>query len=230
MNSLGIAGFIDFETTGLDPSEDEIIEFSLVLFSYDKNTGEIIKIVDEYSGLREPTVPIKRAASEVHGIYKRHVKGMKLDEKRISELLNQCDFLIAHNAKFDKGFYDNLSYVPPLTWYCSMSGIPWTSYGFKSKGLHRLLDDHGISIKNAHRANDDCKAAIELLKKKDKNGNSYFKALLNGRPYYEYKGSAKEIAVASENQQQQIKHQNSKGCLTLILVVVLMVWVVNNLY
>lgn len=183
----GVAGFIDVETTGLDPETDEIIELSIVVFRFNRETGEILEIIDEYTGLREPNVPIKRDASKVHGIYRRHVKGKSLDTTKIREIIKKCGgILIAHNAEFDKSFFDRMFKTEsPIAWYCSMKGIDWKGNGYKSRGLHKLLAAHGIEIDRAHRAAHDVKAAIALLSKKNKQGEYYLKELLSGNPINE---------------------------------------------
>ena len=61
--SYGIAGCIDVETTGLSPYTNEIIELGLVLFAFNRQTGKIIEVLEEYTGLREPVCSISWGAS-----------------------------------------------------------------------------------------------------------------------------------------------------------------------
>src|SRR5690606_30982181 len=100
----GIAGFIDVETTGLDPATDEIVEFALVQFTFDRDTGTIVRTIGEYVGLRQPSKPIPKEASRIHGITDQDVKGCRLDDGRILRMLGECEFVVAHNARFDFGF------------------------------------------------------------------------------------------------------------------------------
>lgn len=212
---LGQAGFLDVETTGLDELEDEIIELAIVVFRFDRDTGEIIDIIGEYTGLREPDVPIKRRASEVNGIYRRHVKGKKLDNQRIVSLLEYCEFLIAHNAEFDKGFFDQYLKIrrdPPFSWYCTMKGIDWNKRRIKRRSLQNLLLRHNIEITQTHRALDDCKAALQLLQAKNKQGDYYLKELLSNPPLFDglkYKyhpARALEEVAASATYKQDENH------------------------
>lgn len=218
---VGVAGFIDLETTGLDPYEDEIIEISIAIFRFDWETGEILEIIDEYTGMREPSVPIKKAASEVHGIYRRHVKAKSIDEDRLKGVLQKCGgILIAHNAEFDKGFFDNIAKTdPPIAWYCSMKGIDWKKHGYRSKSLHFLLSAHGIEIEKAHRAGHDVRAAIALLQKKNKQGEYYLKELLSGEPinewelriYKERKEQEKQVAATVEQAPVEIREEEGQS-------------------
>ena len=111
----GIGGCIDVETTGLSPHYNEIIEFALILFSYHCKTGEIMEVMDEYTGLREPGCVISRGATWVHGLTKEQLIGKSLAEDRIIAMLKQTDFIISHNASFDYGFVVPLSYIRRVT-------------------------------------------------------------------------------------------------------------------
>lgn len=179
--SWGIAGFIDVETTGLNPEKDEIIEFSIVLFAFDQETGEITGIVDEYTGLCDPGRSIPKAASEIHGITRKDVKGKALDNGKINQMINWADFLVSHNAKFDSSFVQNHFGRYDKPWLCSMDGIDWKGKGFPSKALQKLLKAHNITVDKAHRANADVKACLTLLSQKDREGKYYFYELLSQR-------------------------------------------------
>jgi DNA polymerase-3 subunit epsilon len=176
----GLAAFVDVETTGLSTRYDEVIELAVALFAFDRNTGEIIDIVDEYSGLRDPGRPIPAGATGVHGIRDCDVKGKRLDDGQVLRLINQAEFLVAHNESFDRPFVEGLyPEVVGKTWLCSMNGVPWRRKGFASRGLQSLLRDHGIKPERAHRGAPDVRAALQLLACTDEDGVCYFKYLLD---------------------------------------------------
>jgi DNA polymerase III subunit epsilon len=177
--SLGIAGFIDVETTGLNSNFDEVVELAIILFAYERETGHIVGIVEEYVGLREPSKPISPGATRVNGITMDEVRGKVLDDEKIIGMIERAEFLVAHNASFDKGFvcriYRN---AKAKLWICSMRGINWYEKGCNSRGLQNLLLTHGIKVANAHRADADVKAALRLLSLLGPNGKSYLAELL----------------------------------------------------
>ncbi len=181
-DTFGLACFLDVETTGLSSAYDEIVELALCLFEFRRDTGEITEVVDQYVGLREPKRPISRGAAMVHGLSMDDVKGRFLDNERVEAILGRAEFLVAHNASFDRGFMVRMfGASSDKPWLCSMNGINWRGRGFVSRGLQNLLKDHGIKVARSHRARDDVRATIKLLSQRDSNGNSYFAELLGKR-------------------------------------------------
>lgn len=170
---------LDVETTGLNPAEDEVVEFAIVLFSFDPVTGRVDRVLDRYSGLRDPGRPIPAGAQLMHGISDTDVRGRRLDANRIRSILSRAHYLIAHNATFDRGFVERLfPETRKMTWLCSMSGIKWKQRGFASKNLQNLLAAHGIDPGSAHRALDDAEATLKLLAQEKPDGGTYLRELL----------------------------------------------------
>ncbi|HWI57797.1 MAG TPA: exonuclease domain-containing protein [Bacillota bacterium] len=159
----GLACILDTETTGLGAA-DEAIELAMVLFAYNRNDGTVLGIVDRYTGLREPTVPIGQGAYQVHGISAEAVRGKRLDFDRVESILHRAEFIIAHNAPFDQRYVFKLSDTArEKPWLCSMNGIDWYRKGFGTKALQGLLAKHTIAAGQAHRALDDVLGVLHLL-------------------------------------------------------------------
>ena len=175
-----IAGIVDVETTGLDPATDELIEVAIILFTFRPQNGELMHRLDSYVGLREPTKAIPPEATAIHGLTARDVAGKSLDLERLKSLIQQAEFLIAHNAKFDQDFLATLlPSVISKTWLCSMRGINWREKGYSSQGLQSLLAAHNITVARQHRAHDDANAIMSLLTYPGSNGTTYLYELLN---------------------------------------------------
>lgn len=100
MNILGI----DFETTGLDPKEDRIIEVGAVLWQWE--TRSPLKILSEFI---LPPDPISDEITAITGITNEMLMKWGEEERPVIEtfnqMLNEADYAMAHNAEFDKGFY-----------------------------------------------------------------------------------------------------------------------------
>jgi len=175
----GTAAVVDVETTGFNPYRDEIVELAITLFRYDRATGQVLEIVCEYTGLRQPSGPMRRAASAVHGITKRMVRGLKLDYRRIRAILRKADFVVAHNAGFDRSFVERL--MPSshhMTWLCTLRGIDWKARGFTSRCLVDLAAAHEIATPRAHRASGDTATLLALLSHRPRRRKPYLHELL----------------------------------------------------
>lgn len=177
-NLTGLGCIVDVETTGLAES-DEAVEMALLLFGFDRQTGAVLGVVDQYVGLREPTVPISAGAQRVHGISLAQVRGQRLDYDRVESILTRADLLIAHNAPFDRRFVCSLSETArEKPWRCSMSGIDWYGKGFASRGLQQLLTAHRLKTPQAHRALDDVYGVLYLLGSQGPGAAPYLAELL----------------------------------------------------
>lgn len=177
----GLACIIDVETTGL-ADLDEAVELALLLFGYDRSTGTVLGVVDQYVGLREPSVPISPGAARVHGISAQQVRGQRLDFDRVESMLLRADCLIAHNAPFDRRFVTRLSETArEKEWLCTMTGIDWYGKGFGFRALQRLLAAHQLTTPQAHRALDDVYGVLYLLNTCGPDGVPYLRELLTSR-------------------------------------------------
>ena len=177
--SVGTAAVLDVETTGFSPSYEQILELAITLFHYDRVNGQVLEVVSEYCGLREPSCRIPRAASEIHGITRRMVRGVDLDYRRVRAMLRQADFVVAHYARFDQSFVGQL--IPcsrKKIWLCSRDGIDWRKKGLSDRSLEALAPEHGIENRNPHRASGDVNTLLALLSYQGRRRWSYFCELL----------------------------------------------------
>lgn len=179
----GQAAIVDVETTGIS-RKDEIVEIAILLFTFDKETGHFLNRDDYYQGYQEPSFEIEPEATAVHGLTKEKLKGKTIDQGKVKELFHKSEFLVAHNAVFDRRF---IFYSYPgfrdKEWHCSMRSINWLATGCENKQLQTILAHHGIIPTRAHSAYDDVARLYELLSKiEKKTGKPYFAAVMNALP------------------------------------------------
>lgn len=157
-----VAAFLDLETTDLDYKSDKIIELAIVRFRFDRQ-GIVYSTEEGISMLEDPGMPIAEAITRLTGLTDVKVRGKVIDESAVAALLDDAKLIIAHNARFDRPFFD--SRFPSLAerrWVCTMDAIPWREEGFGTTNLEYIGYRHGIFYEQ-HRALADCHAGIHAL-------------------------------------------------------------------
>ena len=161
---------LDTETTGLDISDDEIVEIAMVVFGYDEN-DRFTRVVGVFEGMREPENPISEDAANITGITAEMLKGKKIDVARLEEIVGRASLIIAHNAAFDRPMCEKLSAVfKDKAWACSATEVPWKRLGYEGTKLAYLLYGSGFFHKS-HRALEDCYALLNVLSVDQKEMN-----------------------------------------------------------
>lgn len=156
---------VDTETTGLDQATDKIIELGMVVFEYDPVTGQAFRVLETYGSLEDPGIPIPPEAMEVTGITDEMVAGQKIDDAKVGELVKDAALVIAHNARFDRPFLEQrLPIFETLPWGCSFAQVDWRGEGVGSAKLDYIAYQYGFFF-DAHRAETDCMALLEILQK-----------------------------------------------------------------
>ena len=156
---------IDVEATGLAIGYDDIIQIALLPFEYEIPSGNIIRVFKEeaYEGLREPNIPITAEASLITGITNEMVKNKNIDNQVVSEIVNNADIIIAHNAFFDRPMVEqHWDCFKKIPWSCTFSSINWLEEGFNSAKLELLGIKFGWYY-DGHTALNDCEACLALL-------------------------------------------------------------------
>lgn len=156
---------VDTETTGVSPEQDKIIELGMVLFEFDPQTGVAFNVLDSFDELEDPGFTITPESTAVHGITDEMVKGRKIDDDKVAAFLKDVSIVIAHNAKFDRVFLEKrLPIFESLPWACSFAQIDWNGEGLGSAKLDYIAYQYGFFY-DAHRAEVDCFALLEILQK-----------------------------------------------------------------
>lgn len=177
-NDIKTGIYLDTETTGMDADDDEIIELAMVPFEFDKE-GNIYRLLPAYNAFQDPGLPIPELITQITGITDDMVKGQSIDLDQVSKMLSGAVIVIAHNARFDRPFVENLlDDFNDIAWACSISDIGWNKEGFEGVKLEFLAYKFGFFYEG-HRATIDCQAGIEILSQKlPKSGEQVLHHLL----------------------------------------------------
>lgn len=158
---------VDFETTGINPSTDRIVQLAAIVVN-----GEG-QIVEEFDTVVKPESPdiYTHGAEHIHGISETEVaNGMPLSEA-LQKLwdISSGNVFTAHNARFDIGFLHAESERIGLD-YRVESHIDTLSLARKTDtdksrrhSLEALCQHYGIQREKAHDAKADATATAELL-------------------------------------------------------------------
>jgi len=117
---------VDTETTGLNHEVDELIGLALIALEVERSSGAVVRIVDRFQGLQEPAAELSLQAARILGRDRSVLVGHRLDVKRITEIVEGCELVVAHNAHFDRPFVERV--VPAFChrqWTCSLRDIDW---------------------------------------------------------------------------------------------------------
>lgn len=160
---------LDVETTGRDASVDRVVEVGIVF----RRGDEFVK----HNWLIDPGIPIPAEVSAIHHITDDMVRGKPRFEGVAREIADVLRGRIpaAYNAPFDRAFmmnefsrvkYDTagiaaltreVEWIDPLIWARDIQSNE------RSRSLGDVAARLGISLDNAHRAQDDAEAALRVL-------------------------------------------------------------------
>ncbi len=148
----------DLETTGISIKTDEIVEISAIKVKKGK-------IVEEYSRLVNPMIPIPKAAYMVNGISDLMVANEPSFEEILPEFLEFIgdNVLVGHNiASFDMKFIyrDCEKYLGGVPNNDYIDTLKLARKCLKQLSHHKLVDlaeYYNLSTDGAHRALNDCR-------------------------------------------------------------------------
>ena len=168
----------DTETTGLQYSRDEIIEFAAVVVERREGVPTVIQEYDELIAL-SPGGFVPPKIEQLTGISTQDLRERGLPKTRVArdigEMIGGNTLLLAYNAHFDLSF---------LYYFLLRDGDPMilkgkdkldllTVYKDRHEYPHRLcnaIEVYGLSGKvcNSHRAVDDVLATVAVMEEMEK--------------------------------------------------------------
>jgi DNA polymerase-3 subunit epsilon len=108
-----VAAVVDVETTGTNSDRDKIIELGICHFEYDRQNGQIYKVLGSWEWFEDPGFPIRPEITNMTGITDEMAADQRIDDSAVSDLLDRVVLVIAHNADFDRRFLERR--VPVFT-------------------------------------------------------------------------------------------------------------------
>ncbi len=153
---------LDFETTGLSPVADRIIEIGAV-----KLVNGVV--TEEFSMLCDPGIPLPPKITDITGISDAMLRGKPSPAEGIKRLMEfiGAHAVSAHNAGFDVGFLraearrNGLKFFAPVIDTLSLARRLYPN--LKSYRLGALCRRLKVPLKNAHRAVHDAAATAKIL-------------------------------------------------------------------
>ncbi|HYF61147.1 MAG TPA: exonuclease domain-containing protein [Burkholderiaceae bacterium] len=162
--------FVDLETSGVSPSEDRITEIGIVLVDGDA-------LVEEWSSLVNPEVPIPPEIQSLTGITNEMVRVAPRFAELLPEVARRLEgrVFVAHNARFDYGFLkaefrragERFTAEVLCTVRLSRRLFPEQA----SHRLDALIERHGLSSADRHRALGDARAIRGFLQVLGRDGD-----------------------------------------------------------
>lgn len=228
MNKITEYVVVDLETTGLNPSENEIIEIGALKIK-DNN------IVDRFSTMIKPTKHISSGITKLTGITNEMCSTAPLITEILPFFLKFIGdtFIVGHNVGFDMRF---------LKTACTNCGLKLENYcvdtlqmarrlipEMKSHKLSDLCQHFSINNDSAHRALSDCHATFECFIKLDSlnfEELNFIKISNSIQNTYTKKHSEKTKSL--QNLQQLLLEITCDDILTESEVFSLKKWIYNN--
>ena len=197
--SKKIGVFLDIEATGLSFAEDKLIELGMVKFEYSLD-GRIFNILEEFNCYQDPGQNISTFITELTGINDEMVSGQKIDELSVADYLENVDLVIAHNATFDRAFFEKtFPNIEPKAWACSMYDVNWNQEKVESYKLEYIAYKYNFFYEG-HRAIIDCLVGIHILSQELYNSKQLvLKQLLDNAMQPRFKLWAQNAAYAHKD-------------------------------
>lgn len=155
---------IDVETTGGTPFSSRITDISVFL-----TDGH--RLIDEFSSLVNPMMPIPPFISELTGIDDEMVASAPTFDEIAQQIIDitQGAIFVAHNVNFDygmvRGEFARLKYSFNREKLCTVRLARQFIPGHRSYSLGNICRELGIPINGRHRARGDAEATLELFRR-----------------------------------------------------------------
>ncbi|MBM7453675.1 DNA polymerase III epsilon subunit family exonuclease [Acholeplasma morum] len=161
----------DFETTGLYPNTDRIIEIGAILLKRDPKMMQY-RMDKELSVLIRQNKPLPPKITEITNITDEMLLTMGISEEEafqaFFDMYDEKTLLVAYNIAFDHAFLKALFRRQKDSLYELNNDLLDVMAMFKDRHpfphkLDNAVSTYGVEVKNTHRAIDDIKATLHVL-------------------------------------------------------------------
>jgi DNA polymerase-3 subunit epsilon len=162
-----LALIVDVETTGLDVEHDQPIEVAAILYNIEHRA-----IAAQISYL----LPVlENKVEAINGIPAALTRSARTDfisfEDAVFTLWRMADVVIAHNADFDRAWFEQMGLFGVLydakPWLCTLRDFRWGIPGLRpNPSLTDLALAHGVPVWEVHRALPDCTYLASVFSKR----------------------------------------------------------------
>jgi DNA polymerase-3 subunit epsilon len=153
---------LDLETTGATPLKDRITEIALIHFKDGVEVGR-------WQTLVNPQTNIPDFIQGLTGITNEMVEDAPTFEQVAGELLDYLDdaVMCAHNVRFDHGFlkteFKRIGITLKQKVLCTVKLSRKLYPQYKSHGLSAIIERHGFTCSQRHRAMGDVEVMAQLI-------------------------------------------------------------------
>ena len=156
---------LDTETTGLDPADGAVvIELAGILFDV-----ELRDVIAQCSVLLPTGSNDAQHVNRIKPELTRSAPGLMPPMlKAFYAMAQQADYVLAHNADFDRKWFGDGGSLPALDlrWICSMDDVQWPRNSKRGRAsVVSLALDYEVPVWAAHRALTDCVYLAEVMKR-----------------------------------------------------------------
>ena len=166
--------FLDVETTGLSFDSDRIIQLCFRPVLVNRESYKVTAIAKSKVFHNDPGFPLSEEIQKLTGLQDEDLSGESIDWEWIAQNIKRSDFVVCHNANFDRGMLEgefrraniNPAEIDTI-WGCSMNQVYWRDFCRPSKALEVISAWTGFFY-DAHQAANDVDAMIHVLRKNKK--------------------------------------------------------------
>lgn len=194
--------YLDIESTSLDRATAKIVEIATVPFLFTPS-GIITSVGHGSTSFNDPGIPIPPEATKIHGITDEMVADTSYNALGLTEALDNCALVVAHNADYDRRITEAAFPVASASlWGCSYRDVDWKeTFGAPCLKLGHLLLELCDEFADGHRALNDCHVGVHLLGGlTDRDGRTALSHLLDSvrRPTFRVWASGAPFSMKDE--------------------------------